>query len=74
MHVTRNRTQGDFMDYLGLIRRHASAAGLSVHALFVRAGVSPQQYGRWKRGETEPRLKTLRQLFAVPPVKARKRK
>lgn len=54
------------VDYRALVEAHAKDAGLSVWGLFAQAGVAWETWRRWRSGENEPNLATIRKLLAVP--------
>lgn len=61
----RVRTAG-VVDVLALVEAHAKDAGVSVWALFERAGVAWETWRRWRSGESQPNLGTVKKLLAVP--------
>lgn len=61
------------MDAIQQVKQHAERGGVSVHYLFVKAGVSYSNWGRWHRGETEASTRILKKLLAVPTGNVAKR-
>jgi hypothetical protein len=61
------------MKYVEQVRAHAAKLGISVHALFIGAGVGYTNWERWRNGKTSPRVKNLDALLSYNPKAAKPR-
>lgn len=52
-------------DEIDAIESRVRAKGRTVRDLCIEAGVARSTWDRWRRGETEPNMKTLRQVRAA---------
>lgn len=55
----------DMTEDIERIEQSAKAAGLSMRAACIRAGIHPTTVSRWKAGVSNPLLETLRKLEAA---------
>lgn len=58
-------------NYLREIEKKAETLGLSIHGLFIGAGVSYSNWARWQGGATSPTLATLNKLLDHKPRAAK---